>query len=103
MNYKQFFKDPRCKVGARCFASYGTLVLQYEILFVRDDGVYAQEIRDSDLFAPDFLKLPNYIEYFFNEVDALQYSVEYLQGLLAKHEARLKILGGVNSAPGNGL
>lgn len=95
MNYKQFLKDPRCKVGARCFAAYGTLVLQYEILFVRGGDVYAQEVRDAGVFQPDSIKLPTYVEYFFEEADALLYDVKYLQDLIAKHEARLsKILGG---------
>ncbi len=103
MNYKKFLKDPRCKVGTRCFAAYGTLVLQYEILFVSGDDVYAKEVRDSDLFQPDSIKLPTYVEYFFEEAEALFYDVVYLRDLIAKHETRLKTLGRVNFAPRNGF
>lgn len=95
MNYKKFLKDPRCKVGTRCFAAYGTLVLQYEILFVRGDEVYAQEVNDGALFQPDSIKLPTYVEYFFNEADALAHDIKYMRDLIAKHEARLsKVWGG---------
>lgn len=96
MNYKQFIKDPRCKAGARCFGGYSTLVNQYEILFVTEDCVFGKEVMEDPDLSPDVpASLPKYVEYFFNEADALKYAIGNLQDRIDKYEERLKSLGGV--------
>ena len=99
MNYKKFIKDPRCKAGARCFGSYSTLVQQYEILFVTEDCVFGKEVMEDPLLQPDTIRLPKYVEYFFNEGDALAYAIGNLKDRIDKYEERLKSLGGVNFVP----
>ena len=100
MNYKKFIKDPRCKTGVKCFGSYSTLVQQYEILFVTEDHVFGKEVmEDPDLSSNVPASLPAYVEYFFNEADALAYAIGNLQDRIDKYEERLKSLGGVNFVP----
>lgn len=99
MNYKKFIKDPRCKAGVKCFGSYSTLVQQYEILFVTEDCVFGKEVMEDALLQADTIRLPAYVEYFFNEADALAYAIGNLQDRIDKYEERLKSLGGVNFVP----
>lgn len=93
MNYKKFIKDPRCKAGVKCFGSYSTLVQQYEILFVTEDCVFGKEVMEDALLQADTIRLPAYVEYFFNEADALAYAIGNLQDRIDKYEERLKSLG----------
>lgn len=99
MNYKQFIKDPRCKAGARCFGCYSTLVQQYEILFVTKDCVFGKEVMEDALLQLDTIRLPAYVEYFFNEADALKYAIGNLQDRIDKYEERLQSLEGVIFVP----
>lgn len=99
MNYKQFTKDPRCKAGTRCFGCYSILVQQYEILFVAEDNVFGKEVMEDALLQPDTIRLPAYVEYFFNEADALKYAIGNLQDRIDKYEERLQSLEGVIFVP----
>lgn len=99
MNYKKFIKDPRCKAGVRCFGSYSTLVQQYEILFVTEDCVFGNEVMEDALLQLDTIRLPAYVEYFFNEADALKYAIGNLQDRIDKYEERLQSLEGVIFVP----
>lgn len=96
MNYKEFIKDPRCKMGTRCFMVNAFLVLEYEIRYRDAEDVYAEEVGADDPFDVGTILLPTYMEYFFNEADALLYDIDYLQNWIAKHEDRLKKLDGAN-------
>ena len=95
MTYKEFIKDPRCNAGARCFGAYSTLVQEYEIRFRDVEDVYAKEVVENAPFAPVPIRLPTYMEYFFNEADALKYAIGNLQDRIDKYEERLQSLEGV--------
>lgn len=96
MTYKEFIKDPRCKAGARCFGAYSTLVQEYEIRFRDVEDVYAKEVVENAPFPPVPIRLPTYMEYFFNEADALLYAIGQMQVRIAEYEERLKKLDGAN-------
>lgn len=96
MIYKQFIKDPRCKAGARCFGACSTLVQEFEIRFRDVEDVYAKEVVDNALSSPVPIRLPSYMEYFFNEADALLYAIGNLQVRIAEYKERLKKLDGAN-------
>lgn len=96
MNYKELIKDPRCKAGARCFGTCSTLVQEYEIRFRDVEDVYAKEVVENASFSPVPIRLPSYMEYFFNEADALLYAIGNLQVRKAEYEERLKKLDGAN-------
>lgn len=93
MTYKEFIKDPRCKAGARCFGTCSTLVQEYEIRFRDVDDVYAKEVVEDDPFPPVPIRLPSYMEYFFNEADALLYAIGNLQDRIGEYKERLESLG----------
>lgn len=93
MTYKEFIKDPRCKAGARCFGTYSTLVQEFEIRFMDVEDVYAKEVVEN---APFPIRLSSYMEYFFNEADALLYAIGQLKVRIAEYEERLKKLDGAN-------
>ena len=92
MTYKEFIKDPRCNAGARCFGAYSTLVQEYEIRFRDVEDVYAKEVVENAPFPPVPIRLPSYMEYFFNEADAFLYGIGQLRARIAKYEERLKNL-----------
>ncbi|MFW5601330.1 MAG: hypothetical protein ACOCOC_08900 [Prevotella sp.] len=94
MTYKEFIKDPRCKAGARCFGAYSLLVQEYEIRFRDVEDVYAKEVVENAPFPTAPIRLPSYMEYFFNEADALLYILGQLQLRIAEYEGRLKNLDG---------
>ena len=96
MTYKEFIKDPRCNAGARCFGSCSLLVQEYEIRFRDVEDVYAKEVVENAPFPPVPIRLPSYMEYFFNEADALAYVIGNLQVRIVEYEERLKKLDGAN-------
>lgn len=96
MTYKEFIKDPRCNAGARCFGACSLLVQEYEIRFRDVEDVYAKEIVENAPFPPVPIRLPSYMEYFFNEADALLYAIGNLQVTIAEYKERLKKLDGAN-------
>lgn len=99
MTYKEFIKDPRCKAGARCFGAYSLLVQEYEIRFRDVEDVYAKEVVENAPFPTAPIRLPSYMEYFFNEADALLYAIGHLQDMIDKYEERLQSLEGVIFVP----
>ena len=103
MTYKEFINDPRCNAGARCFGTYSTLVQEYEIRFRDEEDVYAKEVGADAPFDAGTIRLPSYMEYFFNEADALAYAIGNLQVRIAEYKERLKKLDGANFVSWNGF
>ena len=103
MIYKELLNDEGCKQGAIVYVSLGLMTSKYRVQLVHSKTVFATKFDYKDEEGQDLEKIPDWYNYFFDEIEAHRYNIDYLKKTLASEEEIVNKLEAASHLSGNGF